>query len=78
MDPLFLCELPAVSLAEGKTKAFIADFPESRPSFEHIKLWVEKWRAQIEENVTKVMKRKNSAVSCVQVLVDQHGVLLIA
>ena len=78
MDPLFLSELPAVSLAEGKTKAFIADFPESRPSFGHIKLWVEKWRAQIEKKVTEVMERKNSAVSCVQVLVDQHGVLLIS
>ena len=49
MDSLFLRELPVVSLAEGKTKAFIADFPESRPPFEHIKLWVEEWRAQIDE-----------------------------
>ena len=78
MDPLFLNELPAVSLTEGKTKAFIADFPEPRPSFEHIKRWVEEWRAQIDERVPEVMKRKNSAVSRVQVLVDQHGFLLIA
>ena len=39
---------------------------------------MEKWRAQIDKGVTEVMKRKNSAVSCIQVLVDQHGFLVIA
>ena len=67
-----------MSFADGKPKAFIADFPESRPPFEHIKLWVGKWRAQIDKGVTEVMQRKNSAVSCIQVLVDQHGLLVIA
>ena len=47
MDSLFLRELPAVSLADGKPKTFIVDFPESRPSIEHVKLMVDKWRAQI-------------------------------
>ena len=78
MDSLFLCKLPTVSLADVKSKFFIADFPESRPPFEHIKLWVEEWRAQIDKGVTEVMKRKNSAVSCIQVLVDQHGLLVTA
>ena len=47
MDSLFLRKLPAVSLADGKPKTFIVDFPESRPPFEHVKLMAEEWRAQI-------------------------------
>ena len=79
MESMFLRELPTVSLAEGKTKAFIADFPEeARPSFEHAKIWVEKWRAQVVEKVTRAMKRKTCAVSCIQIVVDQHGFLVIA
>ena len=78
MDSLFLRNVPVVSLAEGKTKAFIADFPKPRPSFEHAKIWVEEWRAQVVKNVTGAMKRKNCAVSCIQIVVDQHGFLVTA
>ena len=78
MDSLFLRELPTVSLAEGKTKAFITDFPKPRPSFEQAKNWVHEWREQVVKNVTGAMKRTNCAVSCIQVVVDQHGFLVIA
>ena len=77
MDSLFLRELPAVSLADGKPKTFIVDFPESRPSIEHVKLMVDKWRAQIVKNITEAMKRKNCAVSYVQFAVDKRGFLVI-
>ena len=78
MDSLFLRELPTVSLVEGKTTAFIADFSDLRPSFEHAKIWVEEWRAQVVENVTGAMKRKTCAVSCIQIVVDQRGFLAMA
>ena len=73
MDSLCLRDVHVVSLAEGKTKAFIADFPKPRPSFEHAKLWVEEWRAQVVEKVAGAMGRNNCAVSCIQFVVDQHG-----
>ena len=78
MDSLFLRELPAVSLADGKPKTFIVDVPESRPSIEHVKLMVDKWRAQIVKNITEAMKRKNCAVSYVQFAADKQGFLVIA
>ena len=60
MDPLFLRELPVVSLADGNgdSQQFVVDFPEPRPSFEHVKLMTDKWRAQIVEKVTEAMNRK--------------------
>ena len=77
MDSLFLRELPVVSLADGKPKTFIVDFPESRPSIEHVKLMVDKWRAQNVKHITEAMKRKNCAVSYVQFAADKHGSLVI-
>ena len=77
MDSLFLRELPVVSLTDGDSQDFIADFPEPRPSLEHAKIWSEKWRAQIVEKATEAMNRKNCAVYYIQFVADQHGFLVI-
>ena len=62
MDPLFLRELLVVSLADGNgdSQQFVVDFPEPRPSVEHVKLMTDKWRAQIVEKVTEAMNRKTA------------------
>ena len=75
MDSVFLRDLPVLSLSDAKAQMFITDFPESRPSFEHAKLWAGQWRAHIVDKITEATKRKNCAVSYTQFVVGQHGVL---
>ena len=73
----FLRQQPIVSLVDGDSQTFIADFPQPRPEFDHAKLWSETCKAAAIKKIKECMQRKNSAVSYIQVIVDQHGVLAI-
>ena len=73
----FLRQQPIVSLADGDSQTFIADFPQPRPEFDHAKLWSETCKANAIKKIKECMQRKNSAVSYIQVVVDQHGFLVI-
>ena len=73
----FLRQQPIVSLADGEPKTFIAEFPQSRPKFDHAKLWSETYSADVVKKIKALMQRKNCAVSWIQFVVDQHGFLII-
>lgn len=71
----FLREQPVVSLAEpGKTDTFIADVFQPRPAFDEIAS-SGAWCTKAGEKMHQAMGRKNCAVSWVQLVVDQCGLL---
>ena len=74
----YLREQPAVSLADaGVVDNFIADIFQPRPAFDDIARFSEAWSTQAAEKMQTVMKRKNCAVTWVQLVIDQHGLLVI-
>ena len=74
----YLREQPAVSLADaGVVDNFIADIFQLRPAFDDIAHFSEAWSTQAAEKMQTVMKRKNCAVTWVQLVIDQHGLLVI-
>ena len=73
----FCCERPEVSLAgAGRVETFVADVFRPRPSFEEMARFKE-WGGTASEKMREAMNRKNCAVSWVQFVVDQHGLLVI-
>ena len=67
----YLREQPVVSLADpGQSEAFIADVFQPRPAFDEI-------CTDAAEKMRAVMERKNCAVTWVQLVIDQHGLLVI-
>ena len=52
-------------------------FPQPRPEFDHAKLWSETYSADAVKEIKESMQRKNCAVSYIQLVVDQHGFLII-
>ena len=78
MDSFFLREQPVVSLTDsGMHRTFMADVVHERPAFHDIKRWSEAWSPDAVKKIEEAMKRKNCAVSWIQFVVDQHGLLVI-
>ena len=74
----FLREQPAVSLADaGPMDTFIADILDRRPVFDDIARFSAAWSTQAAEKMQAAMERKNCAVTWVQLVIDQHGLLVI-
>ena len=74
----FLRERPIVSLTcSNEIDTFIADIVQPRPAFDEIARFSNAWSNQAAEKMQDTMKRKNCAVTWVQLVVDQHGVLVI-
>ena len=72
----YLREQPTVSLADaGAMDNFIADIFQPRPAVDDIARFSEAWSTQAAEKMQTVMKRKNRAVTWVQLVIDQHGLL---
>jgi len=74
----FLRVKPVVSLAgPGQTQTFIADVFQSRPAFDEIVRSSNAWCNEAVEKMRGAMSRKNCAVTWVQLVIDQHGLLAI-
>jgi hypothetical protein len=73
----FCCEHPGLSLAgSGRVETFVADVFQPRPSFDEM-VRFQQWGNDASEKMQEAMTRKNCAVSWVQLVVDQHGLLAI-
>jgi len=73
----FCCERPEVSLADsGEVDTFVADVFRPRPSFDQI-VRFQAWGKDAGQKMREAMTRKNCAVSWVQLVIDQHGLLVI-
>ena len=56
---------------------FIADILDRRPVFDDIARFSAAWSTQAAEKMQAAMERKNCAVTWVQLVIDQHGLLVI-
>ena len=73
----FLHEQPVVSLAgPGQAQTFIAEVFQARPSVDKF-AQLSQESTEAAKKIQQVMKRKNCAVTWVQLVIDQHGVLVI-
>ena len=74
----YLYEQPIVSLADTfQAQTFIADISQPRPGVDEIASFCGACNAEGIEKFKAAMMRKNCAVSWVQLVIDQHGVLAI-
>ena len=74
----YLREQPVVSLADTfQSQTFIADIFQQRPAFEEIARFSGAWSSQAAEKIQAAMTRKNCAVTWVQLIIDQQGLLVI-
>ena len=73
----FLHEQPVVSLAgPGQAQTFIAEVFQARPPVDKF-AQLSQESAEAAKKIRQVMDRKNCAVTWVQLVIDQHGVLVI-
>ena len=72
----YLREQPIVSLADGEMDTFIADVFTPRPAFDEIARFSDAWSTKAAEKMQEAMERKNCAVTWVQLVIDQHGLLV--
>ena len=72
----YLREQPIVSLADGEMDTFIADVFTPRPAFDEIARFSDAWSTKAAEKMQEAMVRKNCAVTWVQLVIDQHGLLV--
>ena len=74
----YLREQPVVSLADAfQAQTFIADIFQPRPGFDEIVRFSGAWSTEATEKMQAAMKRKNCAVTWVQLVIDQHGLFVI-
>ena len=74
----YLREQPVVSLADTfQSQTFIADIFQPRPAFEEIARFSGAWSTQAAEKIQAAMMRKNCAVTWVQLIIDEQGLLAI-
>ena len=72
----FLHEQPVVSLVgPGQAQTFIAEVFQARPSVDKF-AQLSQESAEAAKKIRQVMDRKNCAVTWVQLVIDQHGVLV--
>ncbi len=72
-----LREQPIVSLADaGNSDTFIADVFQPRPPFDEIENF-QVWAGEAAEKIQEAMKRKNCAVTWVQLVIDHVGFMTI-
>ena len=72
----YLRKQPIVSLADGEMDTFIADVFTPRPAFDEIARFSDAWSTKAAEKMQEAMERKNCAVTWVQLVIDQHGLLV--
>ena len=71
-----LREQPIVSLADDvEMDTLIADIFQPRPAFDDVARFSKEWSTEAVKEMQQAMKRKNCAVTWVQLAVDQHGLL---
>ena len=74
----YLRKQPVVSLADTfQSQTFIADIFQPRPAYEEIARFSRAWSTQAAEKIQAAMMRKNCAVTWVQLIIDEQGLLAI-